>query len=175
MPLIPLSIGGRAVGILGLYAADTGFFVDEEMRLLAELTDNISFALDHMEKAEKLDYLSYYDPVTGAPNRSLFHERLKLQLDDAARRTDEARAVDHGCRALQDDQRHLGRHAGDALLREIVARTERVRDPASWFARLGRIILRSWSPISAKRNWRGGSRSGWARFSALRTRSAIRK
>ena len=135
--LIPLTIGGRAVGILGLYAADAGFFVEEEMRLLGELTGDISFALDHMEKAEKLDYLSYYDPVTGAPNRSLFHERLKLQLDDAARDTTKLALLIMDVERFKTINDTLGRHAGDVLLREIVARTDRVRDPASWFARLG--------------------------------------
>src|SRR6267142_1097704 len=137
LAVIPLIVGDQAVGALALYAADVGFFDDEEMRLLAELAGHVSLALDRIDKAEKLDYLSYYDPLTGAPNRTLFHERLKLQLEDATR--------EHGKLALLivDIERFktindtLGRQAGDALLKEIGNRIKQGGHPASWFARIG--------------------------------------
>jgi len=137
LAVIPLIVGDEAVGALALYAADVGFFDDEEMRLLAELAGHVSLALDRIDKAEKLDYLSYYDPLTGAPNRTLFLERLKLQLEDATR--------EHGKLALLivDIERFktindtLGRQAGDALLKEIGNRIRQGGHPASWFARIG--------------------------------------
>jgi diguanylate cyclase (GGDEF)-like protein len=137
LAVIPLIVNDEAVGALALYAADVGFFDAEEMRLLAELAGHVSLALDRIDKAEKLDYLSYYDPLTGAPNRTLFHERLKLQLEDATR--------EHGKLALLivDIERFktindtLGRHAGDALLKEIGNRIKQGGHPASWFARIG--------------------------------------
>jgi diguanylate cyclase (GGDEF)-like protein len=137
LAVIPLIVNEQAVGALALYAADVGFFDAEEMRLLAELAGHVSLALDRIDKAEKLDYLSYYDPLTGAPNRTLFHERLKLQLEDATR--------EHGKLALLivDIERFktindtLGRHAGDALLKEIGSRIKQGGHPASWFARIG--------------------------------------
>ena len=33
-----------------------------KIRLLEELAGNIGFALDHLEKSEKIDYPSCYDP-----------------------------------------------------------------------------------------------------------------
>jgi diguanylate cyclase (GGDEF)-like protein/PAS domain S-box-containing protein len=137
LALVPLIVQERAAGVLALYAADAGFFDHEEMRLLAELAGDVSFALDHIEKAEKLDYLSYYDPLTGAPNRALFHERLRLQIEDAAR--DKAKLA----LLLADIERFktindtFGRHAGDALLREIAGRTRQALRPPTWFARVG--------------------------------------
>ncbi len=74
--MLPLVVQGEGIGVLALYAREVGFFDDEEMRLLLELSGDISFALDHITKAEKLDYLAYYDSLTGLANRSLFHERL---------------------------------------------------------------------------------------------------
>jgi len=46
--IIPLAVGGTAIGVLGLYSADVGFFDEEEMRLLQELAGDISFAIDHI-------------------------------------------------------------------------------------------------------------------------------
>src|SRR5712691_125841 len=124
LAIIPLMVGGEAIGVLALYAAEIGAFDDEEMRLLLELAGDISFALEHIAKAEKLDYLAYYDQLTGLANRSLFHERL-VQYVSAAQSAKDRLAV-----AVVDVDRFkiindsLGRQAGDELLKQIAERIE---------------------------------------------------
>jgi diguanylate cyclase (GGDEF)-like protein len=99
------------------------------MKLLLELAGDVSFALDHIEKEEKLDYLAYYDSLTGLANRSLFHERL-MQYVSAAQSDKSTLAV-----AVVDVDRFktindtLGRQAGDDLLRQIAERIERHAGP----------------------------------------------
>ena len=137
LAVIPLIVQDEAVGALALYAADIGFFDEQEMRLLTELAGDISFALDHIEKAERLDYISYYDLLTGLPNRTLFHERLKLQLEDAARENERLGLLLVDIQAFKTINDTLGRPAGDALLREVAHRIKQGEYPASWFARIG--------------------------------------
>src|SRR5256885_985587 len=50
--VLPLLVSDEAVGVLALYATEIGFFDEEEMKLLIELSGDISFALDHIAKAE---------------------------------------------------------------------------------------------------------------------------
>ena len=116
--IIPLILGGKTVGVMALYAAETGFFDAEEMKLLGELADDIAFALEHIETAEKLDYVAYYDVLTGLANRTLFNERLTQRLKIAGH--------EHGLAlVILDIERFktvndsLGRHAGDELLKLI--------------------------------------------------------
>ncbi len=122
--VLPLLVSDQAVAVLALYATEVGFFDEEEMKLLLELSGDISFALDHIAKAEKLDYLAYYDSLTGLANRSLFHERL-VQYVSAAQSEKSRLAV-----AVVDVDRFkiindsLGRQAGDELLRQIAERIE---------------------------------------------------
>jgi len=122
--MLPLLVSDEAAGVLALYATEVGFFDEEEMKLLIELSGDISFALDHIAKAEKLDYLAYYDSLTGLANRSLFHERL-VQYVSAAQSEKSKLAV-----AVVDVDRFkiindsLGRQAGDELLRQIAERIE---------------------------------------------------
>ncbi len=137
LAVIPLLVNDEAVGVLAFYAADIGFFDDEEMRLLAELAGHVSFALDHIEKAERLDYISYYDPLTGVPNRTLFHERLKLQLQDAAKENEKVALQIVDIERFKTINDTLGRQAGDAVLREIADRIRQGGHPASWLARIG--------------------------------------
>ncbi|HEV8645748.1 MAG TPA: PAS domain-containing protein, partial [Burkholderiales bacterium] len=82
--VLPLFVEGQTFGILTLYAPERNFFDDDELKLLTELAGDISFALEFIAKEEKVDYLAYYDPLTGLPNRTLFSERLGQQLHTRA-------------------------------------------------------------------------------------------
>ena len=73
---MPLMVADEVVGVLVLYAGETGFFDYEELKLLKDLAGDISFALDFIGKEERLTYVSYYDTLTGLPNRQLFFDRL---------------------------------------------------------------------------------------------------
>jgi len=122
--ILPLIVGGEGIGVLSLYAREAGFFDDEEMKLLIELAGDVSFALDHIGKEERIEHLAYYDSLTGLANRSLFHERL-VQYVSAAHGDKSTLAV-----AVVDVDRFntindtLGRQAGDELLKQIAERME---------------------------------------------------
>jgi diguanylate cyclase (GGDEF)-like protein/PAS domain S-box-containing protein len=122
--VLPLLVSEEAVGVLALYATEVGFFDEEEMKLLIELSGDISFALDHIAKAEKLDYLAYYDSLTGLANRSLFHERLVQYVSTAQSEKSKlaVAVVDVDRFKIINDS--LGRQAGDELLRQIAERIE---------------------------------------------------
>jgi diguanylate cyclase (GGDEF)-like protein/PAS domain S-box-containing protein len=120
--VLPLIVSGQGVGVLALYAPEAGFFDDDEMRLLLELAGDISFAIHHIEKSEKAEYLAYYDPLTGLANRTLFHERLAQHVQSAR---DERRSL---ALVIMDIERFktindtIGRQGGDALLVQIADR-----------------------------------------------------
>ncbi len=52
---VPFNLNGKPAGTLNLYASESGFFTDEELKLLKEIGEDISFALDSiaMEKERK--------------------------------------------------------------------------------------------------------------------------
>ena len=71
MGIFPLMRGNQTIGLFTLYAPEPNFFDMEEIQLLTELTANISYALEYIEKEEKLNYLAYHDVLTGLPGRAL--------------------------------------------------------------------------------------------------------
>src|SRR4029079_1972897 len=94
------------------------FFDDEEMRLLTELAGDIAFAIEHIDKSEKLDYLAYFDAWRGLANGALFLQRFEQPLATslAGRRRIAVCVVDVArFRSVNDV---LGRQAGDRLLQE---------------------------------------------------------
>jgi len=119
--VLPLILEGKPVGVFVLYSPESGVFDDEEMRLLIEIAGDISFALDHIKKEEKLDYLAYYDVITGLPNRALYYDRLDQHLHDAQSGEMVAvLAIDlERFRVINET---FGRHAGDALLKLVAER-----------------------------------------------------
>src|SRR5262249_47853375 len=82
--VLPLIVASRVHGVLALYTPEPNFFNEAEIRLLVELAGNIAFALDHIDKTERLDYLAYYDSLTGLANRTLLLQRLSRDLESAA-------------------------------------------------------------------------------------------
>ena len=137
MGMLPLLLEQRAVGVFALYSPETGFFDEEEMKLLVELAGDIAFALQTIEKQEKLDYLSYYDPLTGLPNRTLFSDRLEQRIA-AARDGKQLFAVmvlDIERLRLVNDT--FGRQAGDDLLRQISRRLKNILQNVDLLANIG--------------------------------------
>jgi diguanylate cyclase (GGDEF)-like protein/PAS domain S-box-containing protein len=131
----PLIESGVAVGVFCLFAHQAGFFDSEEVKLLTELADNLSFALDHIGKSQRLDYLAYHDELTGLPNRELL-------LDLANQRLTASRRDGTGLAALLIDvgrfrqiNETLGRRGGDELLVQVSRRLLRIAGSDGTLAR----------------------------------------
>ncbi len=134
--VFPLVVG-KVVGLLVLYASEKDFFDAEEMRLLAEIAGDISFALDHIEKEERLNYLAYYDVTTGLPNRALFHDRLNQHLLAASENNSTVALLGVDLEQFRVINDTLGRQAGDALLKQVAERLRGAGLDASHLAHTG--------------------------------------
>ncbi|MGA8708936.1 MAG: EAL domain-containing protein [Steroidobacteraceae bacterium] len=130
--VLPFNLDNHFVGCLNLLSDERDFFDAAEVRLLSDLAGDISFALDHIEKSERLSYLAYYDAVTGLANRTLFLERLALQASGAAREGHRLALVVEQLERIDAIHDTLGRSAGEQLMRQLGERLVLcVGDPAA--------------------------------------------
>ncbi len=137
LAVLPLMVADSVVAVLCLHARETGFFDEDEKRLMLELAGDISFALDNIKKAEQLDYLAYYDPVTGLANRTLFHERLEQGLAAAGREQRKFALIILDIERFKTINDTLGRQAGDTLLKQIADRMAGNAPDVAWLGRIG--------------------------------------
>jgi diguanylate cyclase (GGDEF)-like protein/PAS domain S-box-containing protein len=119
MATLPLLVSGDAVGVLALYADESDFFDEEEMKLLAQLAGDIAFAMDHIEKQERLDYLAYYDVLTGLANRRLFLERVAQYIRSAISAGHKLALFLIDLERFKSINDSLGQPAGDTLLQQV--------------------------------------------------------
>ena len=135
---LPLIATKNIMGVVEFYASKCGFFNETEIALLKDLAADLSFALQYIDNEEKINYLAYYDNLTGLPNRALFCDRVNQLVHGA--RDAKLRAgvivLDVERFAIVNDT--FGRHAGDALIKEVTERlTGKVKN-AAWLASVTR-------------------------------------
>lgn len=118
MTIFPLIVADEVIGVLTLYASEPDFFHDEELRLLKDLAGDISYAIDHIEKQERLSYLAYYDDLTGLANRSLFLERVAQYTRTAARSNAKVAIGILDIERFKNINDSMGRTNGDSLLKQ---------------------------------------------------------
>jgi diguanylate cyclase (GGDEF)-like protein/PAS domain S-box-containing protein len=135
--MLPLAVDQKAMGIFALYSAEVGFFDEDEMKLLVELAGDIAFALQTIEQQEKLDYLSYYDPLTGLPNRTLFHDRVNQVLQAQREAGGKAALIFLDLQRFGIVNDTYGRQTGDFVLKQVAQRLESALGGRDYLARVG--------------------------------------
>lgn len=119
MAVFPLTVSDVVSGAFALYAGEIDFFHREEVALLKELTEDIAFAVEHIEKQEKLNFLAYYDELTGLANRTLFLDRVTHFISSANRGGHRLALVIIDLERFKNVNDSLGRPIGDVLLKQV--------------------------------------------------------
>jgi diguanylate cyclase (GGDEF)-like protein/PAS domain S-box-containing protein len=119
MVILPMFVADEVVGVIALYASEVQFFHDEELKLLTELSGDIAFSIDHIEKQERLDYLAYYDALSGLANRNLFLDRVAQYMRAAADQGHRLALFVIDLERFKNVNLSLGRPAGDAILKQV--------------------------------------------------------
>ena len=133
----PLLIGNRVEAALVVFAGERNAFDDAELRLLQELSSNLALALERARQQERIDYLAYYDPLTGLPNRKLFYERLSQALVSARDSGRKVALVVFDIKRFKAINESLGMAAGDRVLQDFARRLAALAGEHYHCARLG--------------------------------------
>ena len=137
MIALPLIVSHRVVAVLKIYADEPNFFSPEERAVLANMASDLSIALDHRAKEERLCRLAYHDALTGLANRRLLYEHMKRELARAYRHQTMVAVVFIDLDNFKAVNDTLGHSAGDRLLQEVSSRIVSCTREGDIAARLG--------------------------------------
>jgi diguanylate cyclase (GGDEF)-like protein len=122
---LPLFVDKTALGVLVLAAHEAVRVSREELQMLREVSGNVSFAMQYLQKDSTVRFLSHFDPQTGLAKRSLFCERLsRLIAGPGGSRSRYAVCV-MDIERLSVINDSFGRRIGDLLLQHVADRIKR--------------------------------------------------
>ena len=116
---LPLHQGGMTAGAIALYARETIVFDEEETTQLVEMADNLSFAMDRIEKEKMLKHLTDYDALTGLANRVRFLNRVSKHLRGAIASGRKLAVAEFNLERFKNINDGLGHSAGDEILKQV--------------------------------------------------------
>jgi diguanylate cyclase (GGDEF)-like protein/PAS domain S-box-containing protein len=132
---LPLLVDDDVVAFVVLYAAERGFFDDDELALLDGVAADLSFALQSIAKQDRLDYLAYYDEITGLPNRALFVDRAGQQMRARGGEPPAFAMILVDLERFRYINDTFGQRGGDELLRQVARRLESAFHGKDWLTR----------------------------------------
>jgi PAS domain S-box-containing protein/diguanylate cyclase (GGDEF)-like protein len=121
---LPFIVEGEVAGTFVLFAREANAYNEEEVRLLVQITGEISRALEHMTRRDRIAYLYHYDTLTGLPNRALLVERIAGCLEARNSKTPVGALAVLNLQRFRNVNESFGRQGGDHLLRLVARRLE---------------------------------------------------
>jgi PAS domain S-box-containing protein/diguanylate cyclase (GGDEF)-like protein len=134
---LPLLIDGTTIGVITLLSSQQNVFDEAEIGVLLELTANLGFALQYLEKDEAVHFLSYFDSLTGLAKRPLFCQRLARVIAGASSNDQSQQVIVFDVQKLGAINDSLGRYVGDRLIEQIAARLKQAYPDPECLAHFG--------------------------------------
>ncbi|MEO1816777.1 MAG: EAL domain-containing protein [Acetobacterium sp.] len=136
--LVPIQSNHGIIGLIGFDEIRSGKSlrgIDQDwLRVLANI---LADAIAKVETEQDMNYLAYYDPLTGMPNRALFYRRLERAIDLVGQTAKNLAVIFIDLDGFKEVNDTLGHDWGDQLLNQIGKRLTDCLGEAGLVGRFG--------------------------------------
>jgi diguanylate cyclase (GGDEF)-like protein len=112
---------------------DAGNGSERELEIVGSWND----LTESHEQAERLTFLTHYDPLTGLPNRGLLRERLTHAINRARREHCSLAVLHLDVDRFKSINESYGQRLGDSVLRSVATRLNELQEGSGGLARTG--------------------------------------
>jgi diguanylate cyclase (GGDEF)-like protein len=140
----PLIVDGEVIGTLDIVAGEVDAFGDDELAVLTELADDLSFGISSLRvrlrqrDAERtIERMAFVDALTGLSNRARLRDQLSSEIDHARLQQRSLALLVLNVDRFRDINEVLGYRQGDSLLVELAERLKKQIVPPASLARIG--------------------------------------
>jgi diguanylate cyclase (GGDEF)-like protein/PAS domain S-box-containing protein len=134
---VPILYGRRTLGVLNIYLKEGHIRDKREEELLSSVADTLAGIIMRKKAEERIEYLAYYDALTGLPNRNLFIDRLKQGIARAEPTSKIAAVMITDIDRFKSINDAYGPEVGDRVLHEVAERLTTAVRRGDTVARLG--------------------------------------
>ena len=113
---------GKPFGVLSANTTALRKFNEDDIKFLQSIANVLADAFERKKAEEKLWHLSYYDILTGLPNRLLLNDRLSQKIAQAKRQGASFAVLFIDLDRFKNVNDTLGHESGDLLLKEVAGR-----------------------------------------------------
>jgi diguanylate cyclase (GGDEF)-like protein len=115
---------GRIRGILVIFYPAPTPLGDDDIHMIEQIEQMLMIAMEQQEHARQLAYQAHHDGLTGLPNRLLFEEHLRQEIEGARRASRMIAVLFIDLDRFKQINDTLGHTIGDALLIQLARRFE---------------------------------------------------
>ncbi len=128
---------GGPFGVLGVQSTDLRDFSGADIDFLQAIANVLADAIERQAMEDRIRHRSLHDPLTGLPNRVLFHDRLEHALSRLHRTSNHVAILFLDLDRFKQVNDTLGHQAGDELLAAIAPRLKQAVRASDTVARFG--------------------------------------
>ena len=117
--ILPLTLAGKPLGMLGIVLKDTDSFQKDRDELMSTVSNILAMSLENAQEYHRLKEMAVTDGLTGIYNRKGFRDFIQREFQRARRYGKALSLVMIDVNGLKPINDSLGHLAGDYVLREL--------------------------------------------------------
>ena len=134
---VPILFGEKTLGVVDLYVKQGHHHDQREKDFMTAIANTLAGILIRRQAEERIEYLAYYDALTGLPNRNLFIDRMKQGIARAKPTSRFVGVLITDIKRFKSINDTYGSEFGDRVLKEVAERLSNSIREGDTVARLG--------------------------------------